>query len=117
MEVVVTFTERDKSSYDVVARRITVIEWLFTEPVSERVDAESGLLNEEDAEDATVDKSTPPITPSEASDKHREDQTHEEHDLEVVLVLPDNDRVFIEIRDIGPANSFRVLLHQHPAEV
>jgi hypothetical protein len=32
-------------------------------------------------------------------------------------VLPDNDWVVIQIRDIGTANAFWVLLHDHPSEV
>ena len=32
-------------------------------------------------------------------------------------MLPDNDWVFVEIADVGTANSLWVLLHQHPAEV
>lgn len=85
--------------------------------MSKRVDTEGSLLNEKDTEDACVDESTPPVTPTKASDKHREDQTREEHNLEIVLVLPDDDWVFIEIRDVGSANPLRVLLHQHPTEV
>lgn len=32
-------------------------------------------------------------------------------------VLPDNDGVIVQIGDIGSANSLRVLLHDHPANV
>jgi hypothetical protein len=58
VEVVVTFAESDQSGDDVVTGRVAVIKWLITEPVSERVDTESGLLDEEDAEDASVDEAT-----------------------------------------------------------
>jgi hypothetical protein len=32
-------------------------------------------------------------------------------------MLPDDDRVIIQIGDIGAANSLRVLLHDHPSDV
>jgi hypothetical protein len=117
VEVVVALTKSDESSDDVVARAVAVIEWLVTEPVSKGVDAEGGLLDEEDAENAGVDKASEPVTPAETCDKSREDKTHEEDDLEVVLVLPDNNGVVVEVRDVGAANALGVLLHEHPAEV
>lgn len=66
MEVVVTFTESDKSSDDVVTRRVAVVKWLVTKPVSQRVDAKGCLLDEEDSKNSSIDESTPPISPAEA---------------------------------------------------
>ena len=100
-----------------VTRRVAVIEWLVAEPVGQRVDAESGLLNEEDAENPGVDEATEPITPKETRNERREDETHEKNDLEVVLVLPDDNWIFIEVGDVGTADSLWVLLHDHPAKV
>ena len=117
MEVVVALAECDKCSDDVVTRRVAVIEWLVTEPVSQGIDAESGLLDEEDSENASVDETAPPVTPAETGDKRGEDQAHKEDNLEIVLVLPDDDWIFIEVGDVCSANSLRVLLHQHPAKV
>jgi len=34
-----------------------------------------------------------------------------------VLVLPDNDRVIVQIRDVGSSDTLGVLLHYHPADV
>ncbi len=48
VEVVVPLPEGDESSDDVVAGRVAVVEGLVTEPVSQRVDAEGGLLDKED---------------------------------------------------------------------
>lgn len=117
MEVVVAFTEGDESSDDVVPGAVAVVEGLVTEPVSERVDAEGGLLDEEDAEDTSVDVATHPVTPAKSSDECREDQAHEEHDLEVVLVLPDDDGVLVQVGDVGTADTLGVLLHEHPSEM
>ena len=32
-------------------------------------------------------------------------------------MLPDNDGVLVEIRDVGAANTLGVLFHKHPSEV
>ena len=84
VEVVVALTESDKSSDDVVTRAVAVIEGLVTEPVGKGVDTEGGLLDEEDAEDTSVDEASEPVTPAETCNKSREDETHEENNLEVV---------------------------------
>jgi hypothetical protein len=117
VEVVVSLTKGDESSDDVVTGRVAVVERLVTEPVGKRVDTEGGLLNEANAEDTSVDETTPPVTPTQASDESRESESHEENALDVVLVLPDNDGVLIEIGDVGTALSLRVLLEDHPAHV
>ena len=117
MEIVVSFAESDEGSDDVIPGRVAIVEWLVTEPMSQGVDAKGSLLDEEDAQNATIDKAAEPIAPSKATYERRKDETHEEHDFQVVSVLPDNDGVFIEIRDIGAANAFGVLFHEHPAKV
>lgn len=117
VEVVVTLAESDKSSDDVIARRVAVVEGLITEPVSKRVDAEGGLLDEEDAKDTSIDESTFPVTPAETSYDTREKKTHDSDNEEVVLVLPSDDGVFVEVRDVGAANTLGVLLHDHPSKV
>jgi len=101
----------------VVARRVTVVERLVTEPVRKRVDTEGSLLDEEDAQDTAVDETSLPVTPAETGNNGGEDEAHEEDDLEIVTVLPDNDWVIVEVRDVGTSNSLGVLLHEHPAKV
>ena len=100
-----------------VSRRVAVVKWLVTEPVSQAVDAEGGLLDEEDSEDASIDKATHPVTPAESGDEHGKSETHEENDLQVVSMLPDNNWILVEIADIGAANTLWVLLHDHPSDV
>lgn len=117
VEVVVTFTHRDQSSEDVVTRRVAVIEGLISQIMGQGVHAEGRLLNEEDSKDTSIDETTPPVSPAKSTDQSWENQTHEDDDLEVVLVLPDDDRVFVEISDVGAANSLGVLLHDHPPKV
>ena len=49
VEIVVTLTESHKSRDDMVTRRVAVVKRLVTEPMSQGVDTECGLLDEEDA--------------------------------------------------------------------
>ncbi|KAI6759232.1 hypothetical protein HG530_009912 [Fusarium avenaceum] len=107
----------DKSSDDVITGRVAVIERLVSEPVSKRVDTESSLLDEANTEDTGIDQTTPPVTPTKTSDESREGKSHEENRLDVVLVLPDNNGVLVEIGDIGSALALRVLLQDHPSHV
>lgn len=117
MEVVVAFSEGDDGSDEMITGRVAVVEWLVSEPVSKRVDAEGCLLDDEDSENSSVDEAAHPVTPSEAADEHREDHAHGDHGLDVVAVLPDDNRVLVEIGDVGTADTLGVLLHDHPAEM
>lgn len=117
VEVVVTFTKGDKSGDDVVPGAVAVVEGLVAEPVGKGVDAEGSLLDEEDAEDTGVDESTLPVVPEETSDSRGENQTHEDDDLDVVLVLPNDDGILVQVGDVGAADALGVLLHDHPAEM
>ncbi len=117
MEVVVTFTESDESSDEMIPWAVAVIEWLVTEPVGKRVDAEGSLLDEEDTEDTSVDEAALPIVPKKSSNGRGEDQAHKQDNLDVVLVLPDDDGVFVQIGDICAADTLGVLLHDHPSEM
>ena len=117
VEVVVAFAEGGKGSDHVITGGVAVIKGLLAQPVGKGVDTEGGLLDEEDAQDASVDEATPPVTPSETGNQHGDTQAHGEHDLDVVAVLPDDDRVFVEVGDISAANALGVLLHDHPSQV
>lgn len=117
VEVVVTLAKGDQCSDDMITRAVAVVEGLLTEPVGKRVDAEGGLLDDENTEDSSVDETTPPVTPAETGDQSRESQGHEENNLNEVGVLEDDDRVLVEIGDIGTAGTLGVLLDDHPAEM
>ena len=117
VEVVIALTQGNQGSDDVVARRVAVIEGLVAEPVGQAVDAEGGLLDEEDAENAGIDEAASPVAPAEAADKGGNDQGHSDDALEVVAMLPDDDGVLVQIADIGTADAARVLLNNHPADV
>lgn len=117
MKVVVALTECNKSGEDMVARAVAVVKRLLTEPVGQGVDAESGLLDEEDTQNASIDVAAKPVTPADASNQSREDKGHKDDTLYEVPVLPDNDGVLVEIGDIGTTSTLRVLLDDHPANV
>lgn len=117
MEVVITFAKGDKGSDVVVARRVSVIEGLVSEPVSEGVDAEGSLLNEADSKNSGVDKSTPPVAPAKASNNTRKRKGHDQYALDVVLVLPDDDRILVQVGNIGSALGLGVLLKDDPSDV
>ena len=117
MEVMISFSKSDEGSDNVVSWRVSVVKWLVAKPMGKRIDAEGGLLNEEDSKNACVDEAAHVITPAKTCNERWEDQTSENDDFQVVLVLPDNDWILIEIRNICSSYSFWVLLHQHPTEV
>lgn len=96
---------------------LTIIKRLISEPMSQRIDTESCLLHERDAKDSTVEESPEPVVPKASTNKGWEDQSHKKENFKVVAMLPDDDRVFVQIRDIGTANPFRILKHQHPSEM
>ena len=73
MKVVVSLAKGNYSSDEVVSRCPSVVKRLFADPVSQRVDTESGLLNEACAEDACVDESSPPVAPAETGNQHRKE--------------------------------------------
>lgn len=117
VEVVVSLTKSHESGDDVVSGRVAVVEGLVAEPVGQGVDAEGGLLDEADSENAGVDVSADPVTPAEAADESGHDEGHDDGTLDEVLVLPYDNGVVVQVRDIGTANSLGVLLHDHPADV
>jgi len=114
---VIAFSQSDKGRDKMITRRVAVIKRLVSEPMCERVDAEGSLLHEEDAENASVDVSSHPITPTDTGNEGGKHETHKDDNLEIVLVLPNNDWVLVKIADIGTANTLRILLHDHPSEV
>lgn len=85
--------------------------------MSKRIDAEGGLLNEPDAKDTAINVSAEPVTPQETTEQGGEDDTHEDDALEVVAMLPDDDRILVKIGDVGSAGTLGVLLEDHPSQV
>lgn len=85
--------------------------------MSERIHTECGLLNNEDPENTGIDETTLPISPSKAGDETWENHAHEYDNLDVMTMLVNDDWIIIQIGDVCPSNSIRVLQHYHPPDV
>jgi hypothetical protein len=72
----------------------------------------TGLLNKEVAENAGIDETTDPIVPEEACNSSWEKNSHDEGDPDIVAVLPDDNWILIEIRNVGSSNAFGVFCKQ-----
>lgn len=117
VEIMVSLTKGNKSSNDVISRGIAVIKRLVAEPMGQGVHTEGSLLNKEYTEDTGVDKPTNPVTPSKTSNKSWEDQSHEDNNPKVVLVLPNDNGILVQVGNVCSANSLGVLLHNHPSQM
>jgi len=116
VEVVVTFANSDERGEKVISRSVLVVERLVTEPVGERVDAESGVVNKDQSSSTREEESTSPITPHQSCDGGGEDHAHSDQEHEVVLVLPSDDLVLGQIRDVGDTD-LASRLDNHPSDV
>lgn len=117
MKVVISLSQRCQRRNPVVARTIFVIKWLLTNPMGQAVDAKSCLLDEKDAANACIHKTTNPIVPEQAGDERGKHDAHEERALDVMAVLEDDNGVFVEVRNVGAANAFGVLVQQNPSHL
>ena len=113
----VALAESHQCGKDMIARGVAVVKGLVAEVVRKGIDAEGGLLDHEDAQNAAVDVSAHPVIPAETADEGRKHQAHAEDDGDVVLVLPHDDWVLVKIGDVGAAEALGVLLDDHPAKV
>lgn len=100
-----------------VAGRAPVVEWLIAKVVSEAVDSERALLNRDDTENTSVDKSAFPISPAKPRDQGRHDPGKEYRYRGIVLMLPADEGVVREVGDVGAAVFLVVLVKEKPAHV
>lgn len=127
----VTFSNCAKSSDKVIARSVLVVERLVTEPMSKRVDTECRLsvsvcakvvksitymVNENESSGTGKEESTSPVSPSESSNHGRESETHKQEKGKIVLVLPFDNSVPGQIRDIRYSN-LSSGFNNHPSDV
>jgi hypothetical protein len=116
VEVVVTFTDGDKSGDQVVARTVLVIEGGLSEIMSQGVNSERRVVDEAQTKETSVDVSTFPVSPSKAGNESGEHVGHEQENWEIVIVLPFNDGVFPQVTDVCNT-SFPPWFNEHPAKV
>ena len=100
-----------------VTRRISIIEWLVAEPVGEAVYAKCGLLHEENAKDASIDEATEPVIPAKACHNRGQNESHENNNFQVMAMLPNDNRVFVQISNVRTTDPLRVLFHNHPSKM
>lgn len=117
VEVVVALTEGDESGQDVVSRGSSIIKRLGTNPVSQGVDTEGNLLNEEVLENTGVDEATVEVAPTETGNQGWQTDSGSEHDHKVVTMLENDDRVQSQVGDVSSGSVLWVSLGQHPAHV
>lgn len=84
--------------------------------MGQRVDTKRGLLDKAAAQNAGINQPTLPVAPYAAHDG-REDPGHGHDGKDVVPVLPHDERVLVEVGDVGAADALGVLVQHHPAHV
>lgn len=100
-----------------------------------RINTECCLLDETSSNDAGIDQTSPPVAPTYSSNTHGKHPCRDQETLTIcimsghfslmctfvstltVLVLPDNDRISIQIGNIRPSNLPRILLQYHPSQM
>lgn len=74
------------------------------------------MVDEEEASGAGEEESAAEVAPAESSDDGREDEAHAEDEREIVAVLPLDDRVVVEVGNVGDTGT-TARLDDHPAKV
>mgnify|MGYP001560695396 FL=1 len=136
-EVVVALADGNECGDEVVLGSVLVVKGCLSEPVGERVDAERGLrasdrqrleqrervrgeetyvVNEHQARGSSKVEPALPVSPTESSDGHGEEESHRDDQREVPAVLPLDDLVLTEIADISDSR-LATGLEDHPADV
>ena len=90
---------------------------LIPKPMSKGIDTKGCLLDEEEPQDPCIYQTSFPITPAKSSDDHWEQHAENKNEFTIVPVLPDDDGVLVQVRDISPSLVLGVLLQYHPHEV
>lgn len=74
------------------------------------------MVNEHQSSGTGKKESSSPVSPSESSDGHREEESHGDDEREIPLVLPDDDLVLGQIGDVGDSR-LSSRLEDHPSNV
>ena len=111
------FTKGDQGREDMISRSVTIIKGGITQPMRQRVHTERRMMDHKLTDDATVDESTPVITPSQTGDQGWDTERHERSKPKELVVLEADEFVGLQVRDIGPADCPRILTDQHPKDM
>lgn len=117
MKVMVPFSHRKNSRYEVVARRVLVVVRRAAKIVSNRVDAKSTLKRRSSfafdvkhetymmarghAKGTDKKESAFPVTPQQARDDHWQQIAKDSQDDKVPSVLPLYERILTQVRNIS----------------
>ena len=63
-----------------------------------------------------IEESTSPVTPTQSSNGHRDEQTESDDEVDVPSVLPPHNRVLAQVTNVGNANLVS-WLENHPAHM
>lgn len=74
------------------------------------------VVDKAESSGTSKEESTPPVTPTESGDESWENEAHADDEVEVPLLLPLDDLVFGEIRDVGRSDG-SAGLDEHPPDV
>jgi hypothetical protein len=74
------------------------------------------VVDEAQSSSTGEEEASSPIPPSKTSKKGREDEAHEDDQVEVPLLLPSHDGGLRQVRDVGRSDG-SAGLDEHPADV
>jgi len=116
VEVVVSLADGDQSGDEVVTGSVLVVESVLSEPMSQRVDTESGVVDEQQPSGTGKEETSLPIAPTETGNTHGEEQSHDQQERQVVVVLPPDDLASGQVGNVGDTD-LGPRLEDHPADV
>lgn len=116
MEIVITFADGDERCDKVITRSVLVVERSITEPMGERVYAKRRVVDKRQASGTGEEETAPPISPTETCDGRREEESHGQHQREVVFVLPSDNLVARQVGDVGDTD-LGSRFEDHPADM
>lgn len=116
MEVMISFADGNKGGNHVVTRSVLVIERRLSEPMRERVYAESRVVDECQTKSTRVDITAKPVAPQKPGDESGHDEAHEDEQGNVPLVLPANDAISAQIGDVCNTR-LAARFDKHPPDV
>ena len=117
VEVVVSLTKGQEGDPGGVTRRMNIREGQITNVVSQRVDAEGRLKNEDGTQDGSVEEATTPVSPTKTRNEDGQGDRQGGREEMVVLLLPSEQGVRLEIGAIGFSDRSLVLLNEQPSHV
>lgn len=116
VKVVVALAKGEEGSDGAVLGSALVVIGELAEGVSDAVDAEGALEHGHSASNGGDVEASSPITPTKTTDQSGEDDAGEEGEGDVVLMLPDEEGVALEVADIG-LDSLLISLLEEPTHM